>query len=137
MTENTAEGQNTPHAVVTTATDSGPYSLIVTTAISAVSEVRFYEETVDHIVEEHPEFAGELPSVIGSIGQTVSKPSAVYHSRTAPGKGYVYESNGNTLAGAPMYVAVRVVQGTSARVATAYYSSESYKGDLAWKDGEK
>lgn len=131
MTDNTSAERTT--FVVASSADAGPFILIETTAIPEVSQVRFYEETVPHIVSEHPEFAGELPSVIGAISSTVAEPTAVYHSRTTPGRSFVYSSEGNTRQGAPIYVVVRVVESTSGRVQTAYFSSGGNVGNLAWR----
>ena len=108
------------------------YQIIRTAAISQITVVRYYPETVQHIVEEHPEFAGELPSVMQAISDTVANPTMVYRSNTAASTSFVFCSSQNTFGDLSMYVPVKVVTGTSGVLKTAYFSG-SVRGELIWE----
>lgn len=109
------------------------YLLILTTAIPQVSEVRLYDDTWPHIVEEHPEFASQLPSLEHAIQDTISNPTEVYRSRTDPAKAFVFRSSNNLKGERAMVVPVRVVgDGTSARVTTAMFRGV-VKGELLYR----
>lgn len=108
------------------------YRVITTTAIPQVSEVRLYEETWPHIVEEHPEFASRLPSLEHAIIDTVANPTEVYRSRTDPERVFVFRSSNNVKGPHAMAVPVRVVDGTSARISTAMFRG-TVKGEILYK----
>jgi hypothetical protein len=112
------------------------FSVVKTEAIPEVTEVRFYASTVGHITRQHPELAGELPSVFGAILDTVARPTAVYRSRTSPAHSFVYESTRNSMVSSAMLVPVKLVESTSARVTTAYFSTDPYEGQLIWQGGQ-
>lgn len=103
-----------------------------TNAAPEVTTVRLYKETVAHIVENHVEFRGELPSVIASISNTVENPTHVYRSNNQHAGSYVFQSTENAFFDNPMYVPVRLVEGTLGRVTTAVYSDE-VPGTLIWE----
>lgn len=113
--------------------DADDFKLIYTTAIPQLSVVRFYTETVDHIVDQHPEFAGELPSVMESIATTVSDPSIIYKSTHPRGESYVFCSYTNTFWDMPMYVPVKVIGDTSSGLLKTAYYSDTGKGEIIWQ----
>ena len=75
---------------------------------------------------------------IGEQGvlQAVQSPSQVFVSETKPEKGFVFASENVTYMGNPLYVPVMRVEGSSGRVATAYFSSTPYRGDLLWEQDD-
>lgn len=108
------------------------YRVIETSAIAQVTTVRFYDETMDHIKDGHPEFSTWIPSLEHAVSDTVSNPTSVYRSRTMPETSFVYESLNNTLEGKPCTVPVRVIgDGTSARVTTAMFKKGKH-GEILW-----
>jgi hypothetical protein len=112
-----------------TATD---YVVVETTAIPQLSEVRFYDETKEHIAEGHPEFRTWIPSLEHAVTDTVANPTAVYRSRTLPETSVVYESLNNTFEGNPCTVPVRIIaDSTSGRVTTAMFKKGKH-GDMLW-----
>lgn len=112
-------------------TDSN-YRLIATTAIPEVSEVRLYDETWPHIVEEHPEFASRLPSFEHAIIDTITDPTEVFRSTTDPDRAFVFRSSNNLKGQRAMAVPVRIVDGTSARVTSAMFRGV-VKGEVLYK----
>lgn len=63
------------------------YSLIKTSAYPGVSEVRFYDETLEHIKEEHPEVPIELPCILNGVKNCVITPT---HVEASYGRSYVF-----------------------------------------------
>ena len=73
------------------------------------------------MTDKHPEVAPHLDS----LPQTFSNPAAVY-SGNSPGTTFVFESGTVTYGGHPMVAAVKVIDGTSCRMSTCYFTS-SYR----------
>jgi hypothetical protein len=109
------------------------FTVIKTTAVSAVSEVRLYEETIDHLVDGHPEVPFGLPSLIEAVGTAVADPAQVERGHAGS---YVYVDFSSTNAsGDPLRVPVKPVSGTSARVQTAYFATAE-RPDVIWRREE-
>jgi hypothetical protein len=51
-----------------------PYKVFSTSVYSGVTEVRFYDETVQHIIEEHPEVPLLLPSITAAVERCIISP---------------------------------------------------------------
>jgi hypothetical protein len=104
-----------------------------TTAIPAVTEVRLYAETEQHIREEHPEVPIDLPSVHGAIQKAVEAPTHVEESYA---NSYVYvDATSTNASGDPLRVPVKVVgTSTSARIKTVYFASTPSSANVIWRD---
>ena len=100
------------------------YWEISSTAIPAVSSVRLYTETMNHIGEKHPEVIDAV-GLEGILG-TVSNPTRILESRTNPEQALVFVSDNVKYLDNPLYVPVKLVEGTSARVRTAYFNCDSH-----------
>ena len=107
--------------------DGGPYRLIHTTIISAVTTVRVYDETLPHIEE----FQLELPSFLIQIENTLTAPTHVFADKAGRAS-YIFVSDRDTYHGNPLHLPVQVVSGTSARLTTGYFTETIYGGQLVW-----
>jgi hypothetical protein len=105
-----------------------------TTAVSAVTEVRFYAETEQHIRDGHPEVHIDLPSIYGAVQKAVEVPTHVEQSYA---NSYVYvDSTSTNQSGDPLRVPVRIVgPTTSARVKTAYFAATPAGANVIWRRG--
>jgi hypothetical protein len=54
-----------------------PLKLIRTVVFAGVKEVRFYDETLDHVKKQHPEIPIELPSIYEAVEQAVVAPTHI------------------------------------------------------------
>ena len=106
------------------------YLRVASTAVPGISEVRLYRDTWEHIRKGHPEV-----EAVGEEGvlQTVQSPSQIFVSHSSPDKGYVFTCDYVTYMDNPLFVPVMRVEGSSARIATAYFRSNPYPGDLLWE----
>ncbi len=110
------------------------FIIIKTDTISSVTEVHLYDETLDHIKEEHPEIPVGLPCVTGAIASAISDPT---HVETSYSNSYVYvDGNTTNATGDPLRVPVKVVGETSARVRTAYFASSESSEKIIWRKDE-
>lgn len=99
------------------------YIVIVSGTIPEVTEVRVYDQALDHVKQRHPEVPIELPSLSYALEKAISDPSHVETSRTGH---YTYVHAGMTnYSGDPLRVVVKVIQETSARMQTAYFASRT------------
>lgn len=107
------------------------YIVIRTGVLSNITDVRFYEETKDHIEKEHPEVPVYLPSISYAIASTIAYPTHVEESYSGS---YVYVDDETTNAsGDPLRVPVKLVEGTSARVRTAYFATTEGISNIVWR----
>jgi len=107
------------------------FTLIHTTIIGNVTEVRFYDDTIEKIRLGHPEVPIELPSILDAASRAIVNPSWVEksHSNT-----YVYVDAGSTNAsGDPLRVPIRLVSGTSGRVASVYFATSTALASIVWR----
>ncbi len=72
------------------------YKVIQTTVFPAVTKVHFYEETIPHINQEHPEVKVELPSIYQAVEQAIKDPTHIEQSYS---NSYVYVDAKSTNAG--------------------------------------
>jgi hypothetical protein len=108
---------------------SGAFTTIGTAAIPQITEVRLYEETVDH-ANEHVEVPAGLPSMVAAVGDAVSNPTHVEKSYS---DSYVYVSSTSTDAdGYPLRVPVKIVSGTSARVKTYFFGKAEDEVEIVY-----
>jgi hypothetical protein len=108
------------------------FVVMKTTAIPAVTEVRFYADTEQHIRDEHPEVPIDLPSIHGAVRKAIEAPS---HIEKSYANSYIYVDKTSTnVSGDPLRVPVKVVgTGTSARVKTAYFASDPSSANVVWR----
>jgi hypothetical protein len=93
--------------------------------------VRLYEETVEHILEEHPEVPVLLPVVQAAVEQAVVRPT---HVEKSYGNSYVFVDQDSTnQAGDPLRVPVKVVGQGSGRVRTAYFATTTAPAIVVWR----
>ena len=114
---------------------SGDYSVIISDAISQVSEVRFYDETLEHVAEQHPELRIILASIRAASENVAANPTRVHASTTRPDRGFVFVSENTTYKGNWLHVPVLVVDERSARWVTSYFSDDASPGPLVWSAG--
>ena len=103
---------------------------ILTNVIPAITEVLLYEETIEHAMQNHPEFM-LLPSIIQAVEKTVVNPTSVFQRSAST---FVYSDDETTNhSGDPLLVPVKVVQGTSGRVRTFYFASTENFANVIWR----
>lgn len=103
---------------------------ILTSVIPAITEVLLYEETIEHVIQNHPEFI-LLPSIIQAVEKTVVNPTSVFQRSAST---FVYSDDETTnRSGDSLLVPVKVVQGTSARVRTFYFASTENFATVIWR----
>ena len=103
---------------------------ILTNVIPAITEVLLYEETIEHVMQNHQEFI-LLPSIIQAVERTVVNPTSVFQRSAST---FVYSDDNTTNhSGDPLLVPVKVVQGTSGRVRTFYFASMENFANVIWR----
>lgn len=112
------------------------YTLIPIPGWPHITEARLYEETLEHIAE-HAEFRLQLPSQQTALVEAIGNPSRIHASSTSPGRSVVLVSETFTYFGDPVHVPIRLVEGTSGRVQTAYFSGGTYPGHVLWSAGNE
>jgi hypothetical protein len=110
-----------------------------TSASSARSlkKVRLYDETIEHIKEEHQEVPIELPSMIHAIGTTITQPT---HVESSYGGSFVFvDSRTTNASGDPFRVPVKPIAGTtSARIRTAYFATADVPEEqIVWRRSDE
>lgn len=103
--------------------DKDDFKVIATTATPVVTSVRFYAETIEKVKIGHPEIgmAAGMPSIETAVASAITTPSRVEQKRE---KSVVFVDEKSTnSAGDPLRVPVRIVEGTSGRVATFFFAS--------------
>jgi hypothetical protein len=101
------------------------FRIIKTTAIPDITEVRYYDETIDHIREQHTELTNYFPSFDHAICDAIENPTHVYKTNTSPqSSGFRYTSTRSTYEGNPLVVIVKPIETTSGVVKTAYFAGQ-------------
>jgi hypothetical protein len=96
------------------------FRVFKTRILPQISEVRLYDETLDHVVESHPEVPALLPSLIEAVAATLANPTHVEESHS---NSYVFVDKHTTNAsGDPFRVPVKWIGGSSGRVKTFYFA---------------
>jgi len=110
---------------------SDEFTLIKTAVFSGVTDVRFYqEETLAHILE-HEEFPILLPSIHGAIERTIVYPT---HIQASYGNAFVFvDAETTNWSGDPFHVPVKIIEGTSARIRTAYFAGPAGNPQIVWR----
>jgi hypothetical protein len=110
-----------------------PYIVIATPVFSGVTQVRLYEETVVHITEEHPEVPILLPSIYEAVKQTIVNPTHIEVSATRANSFVFVDAQTTDAVGGPLRIPVRLVEGTSGRITTAYFAEVTGERDIVWR----
>ena len=115
------------------------YKDIITPVIPQVTKVRIYDETIQHVMDNHPEIGrhAELPVVRAAVENTLTSPTHVEESYN---NSFVFvDHNSTNAAGDPLRVPVRVVEDTEARMKSFYFASTDKPRNVIWRsgDGEK
>jgi hypothetical protein len=109
------------------------FIVFYTNVYPVITEVRLYEETIEHIKTSHPEVPIELPSVLNAIENAVKEPSWIEVGQTP--NSYVYvDHNSTNKSGDPLRVPVKVVEGTSGYVKTAFFANHP-SPKIVWSKG--
>jgi hypothetical protein len=107
------------------------FIVINTSVVPEITEVRLYKETMDHIVQEHPEVPFEIPCLRRAITDTIVLPTHVVKSY---GTSYVFvDAETTNASGDPLRVPVKLVEGTSGRVRTAYFATTTTSPAIIWR----
>ncbi len=109
------------------------YFVIGTAVIPQVTQVRLYEETYAHIAE-HPEIGQilpHLPVMTDGLVKAISDPTHVEQSRP---NAFVFVDETTTNAGGdPLRVPVKLIEGTSGLVKTAYFALTTGSAEIIWR----
>lgn len=110
---------------------SDEFTLIKTAVFSGVTDVRFYDDTIEHIKENHPEVPILLPSIYSGVERCLLQPT---HIEGSYGNSYVFvDAQSTNASGDPLRVPVKIVEGTSARVKTVLFASSSGTPNIVWR----
>lgn len=117
--------------------DDDPYIIVETSVISEVTVVRIYDETLPHIQESHPEFGNFIPSLEHAIKETISNPTEIRRTDADVSvESFRFCSSNHTYGNNSLVVPVKVVEGTSARLSTAYFT-DAPKGKEVWRASDE
>lgn len=104
--------------------DVGEKIVVSTGIIPSVTQVYCYEETLPLIAEKHPELDPLVPSLEHAIHDTIAAPTKVLQSNTEiHTAGYRFASTNHRRGEQHLVVAVKVIEGTSALLKTAYFTA--------------
>jgi hypothetical protein len=108
-----------------------PFKLIRTVVFAGVSEVRFYDETLDHVKKQHPEIPIDLPSIYEAVEQAVIAPT---HIEAGHSNSVIFvDANTTNAFGDPLRVPIKIVAGTSGRIKTLYFASTEDVRRILWR----
>lgn len=136
MSDHNPIKSDTPAIAPVTIASNGSelYRVVTTTVITDVQEVFCYDETLDHIVEQHPEFGEFVVSLEHALHDTIAAPTSVLASNTALHvNSYRFVSERHTRGNSCLVVAVKHLEGTSGLLKTAYFT-ESPKGKVVYSE---
>jgi hypothetical protein len=105
--------------------------IIETNVLPEMTHVRLYEETIDHVREEHPEIPAELPSILDAVTNAVQRPTHV--ERSYSNSVVFVDSDSTDGSGNPLRVPLKHVQEKSGRVKTFYFASTEDDPEIIWR----
>jgi hypothetical protein len=110
-------------------------TIIVTVVPQHVTEVRLYDETIEHVREGHPEIPAEFPCITHAVKETIENPS---HIEKSYSNSYVFVNDSSTNhSGDPLRVPIKIVEGTLGRVKTFFFATPDYEPEIVWRKGER
>jgi hypothetical protein len=105
-----------------------------TTAFPLITQVRFYEETIDHIRDDHPEIPIDLPTLLHGVSNTLQNPSYIELGNRP--NTYVYvDATSTNISGDPLRVPVKLIEGTSGLLKTTYFATPENSPTVLWTRG--
>jgi hypothetical protein len=111
------------------------FSTVSVSVIPEVTEVRLYDDTIEHVRTRHPEVPALLPSVEFAVFDTLRNPTHVEKSYESS---YVFvNARATNRSGDPLRVPVKIVSGTSARVKSFYFATPSTKPTIVWRTANR
>jgi hypothetical protein len=103
--------------------------------LSGFVEIRLYDETIEHVIDEHPEVPIELPSIQEAVTKAVTAPT---HVEGSYNNSVVFvDANTTNRSGDPLRVPVKHVRGTSGRIKSVYFASTSGERNIIWRRGDE
>lgn len=115
--------------------DDGEYRTVQVSCVPGLNEVRVYEETLQHVLENHPEISRTFvgaPSFNHAVDVTISDPTFVEKSY-ANSVVFVNESMTNW-DGQPLRVPVKVLsEFQSGYMKTAFFGTTDAPGEFVYK----
>src|ERR1700737_241105 len=107
------------------------YKIIPTSVFPGLTEVRLYDETVEHVKANHPEVPLHLVAIHTAVERAIADPNRVERSR---GGSYVFVDVRTTnSSGARLRGPVKGVDRTSGRVRTFYFASARNDSDVVYR----
>jgi hypothetical protein len=113
----------------------GAFRTFRTGVLPQITNVRLYDETIDHVKAQHPEVPAHLPSMILAVENTLINPT---HNEKSRSNSYVYVDDQTTNAsGDPFRIPVKVIDATSALVRTFFFASTRVSTEaIVWRRDE-
>lgn len=110
-------------------------TVLSTTSLSWVDSFLLADDTVSHILEQHPEFR-RLPSLFDAVERALQSPTEVFQSVTRPDDSLVFIDAGTTnSSGQPLRVPVGYESSSNVGwVRTSYFQGSGSQGLLVWSN---
>jgi len=108
------------------------YHIVKTAAFPLITEVRIYDETLDHIRENHPEVPIDFPSLMDGLSNTICHPTHVESGKRTDTFVFVSVENTNA-SGDPFRVPIKVIEGTSGLLKTAFFATPENPLPVVWR----
>ena len=112
---------------------SDQYTLIKTVVFAGVTDVRFYPQVLDHIREEHPDVPILLPSLLEALSRTIANPTHVEISASNASSFVFVDSETTNWSGNAFRIPIRMVEGTSGRITTAFFADTIGTRNIVWR----
>jgi hypothetical protein len=109
------------------------YRIFLTSVYDLITEARLYEDTIGHIISEHPELPIELPSMLLAIKAAIANPSWIEASRTNVKSFIFVDANTTNRSGDPLRIPIKLIVGTSGLVKTAYFAKSPTFPRIIWR----
>ena len=129
-TDDTSSGHSFEIFAASSTANDDPYIVVATTQIDQLTQVRIYQSTLrEKIFPEHPEV-----EVVGEEGivEALENPSLIMQSTTRPGDTVVFVTEQTSFNGRPLHVPVRIIEGTSGRLASSYFCDTNQSAVKLW-----
>ncbi len=115
--------------------DEGEYRTVLVDCVPGLTQVRIYEETLQHVIDNHPEISRTFVGTFSfdfAIDAAIADPSRVEKSY-ANSVVFFHESSTNW-EGKPLVVPVKILpEMQSGYMKTAYFGTSDAPGELIYK----
>lgn len=99
--------------------------------LDVLKEVRFYDETVAHVEDNHPEIPINLPSLQIAVENAVSRPT---HVEESYGNSVVFiDALSTNASGDPLRVPVKIISEGTGRIRTVLFASSTASRKILWR----